>query len=61
MNIHKKQFTFIPTGERCQSVEFDTEEECKAYDKKIGKRRKSIYKSADKYYITEVLSKEVRE
>ena len=55
MRIHKKEFIFIPTGEKMQSLEFDTEKECLAYDKKIGNRRKSIYMSDGKYYISELI------
>ena len=32
----QKEFTFIPTGEKMRSLEFDTEEECREYDKKNG-------------------------
>lgn len=55
MRVHDKEFTFIPTGERMRSLEFDTEEECRIYDKKIGNKRKSIYMSNGKYYISELL------
>jgi len=51
----QKEFTFIPTGEKMRSLEFDTEEECREYDKKIGNMRKSIYMSNGKYYISELL------
>jgi hypothetical protein len=55
MRIHKKEFTFIPTGEKMRSLEFDTEKECMEYDRKIGNKRKSIYMSDGKYYISELI------
>ena len=55
MKIHKNEFTFIPTGEKMRSLEFDTEKECLEYDKKIGNKRISIYMSDGKYYISELL------
>ena len=55
MRIYKEEFTFIPTGEKMRSLEFDTEKECLEYDKKIGNKRKSIYMSDGKYYISELL------
>lgn len=55
MRIHKEEFTFVSTGEKMRSLEFDTQEECLEYDKKIGKNRKSIYESDGKYYISELI------
>ena len=55
MRIHKEEFTFILTGEKMRSLEFDTDQECQEYSKKIGNRRKSIYMSNGKYYISELL------
>ncbi len=55
MRIYKEEFIFIPTGEKMRSLEFDTEKECLEYDKKIGDKRKSIYTSDGKYYISELL------
>ena len=55
MKIHIAEFIFIPTGEKMRSLEFDTEEECREYDRKIGKKQKSIYMSNGKYYISELL------
>ena len=56
MRIHKEEFTFVSTGEKMRSLEFDTEKECLEYDKKIGKKRKSIYMSSGKYYISELIT-----
>lgn len=56
MRIHRSEFTFIPTGEKMRSLEFDTEKECLEYDSKIGNKRKSIYMSDGKYYISEVIT-----
>lgn len=55
MRIHKEIFISVSTGEKMKSVEFDTEKECMDYDEKIGNKRKSIYTSNGKYYISELV------